>query len=807
MESWWRDLRFGARSLLRSPTVTLLGLLTLALGIGANTAIFSVVDGVLIEPLPLLRPDQIVVLIDSAPKLGLPEFASSPPNFKDWREQNHVFASLDAMRLRRLTLTGNGGEPQALAGAAVTGDFFRTVGIQPLAGRLLGPQDDRPGGEGLVVVLGSDLWRQRFGGDPGIVNRQVTLDGHPHTVVGIAASTFDFPRQIQLWVPLALDYAKERRQSRYLHVVGRLKPGVSLERAQADMSAIAGRLARQYPDQNAAWGVVLTRLRDLMVQDIRPALIVLQLAVIVVLLIACVNVANLQLARMGAREREIAVRAVLGAGRLRLARQIVAESVVLFAAGGALGLLVGLWGTRSLVALDPDAIPRAEGIGVDGRVLGGTLLVAVVSGMVFGVVPAASAVGGHLHGALREGGFAIAGGRRGRLLRSGLVLGEVALALTLLVGAGLLLQSFARLQAVDPGFRPEGVITGRLSLPASRYSGDPRLAAFFQQALDRVRALPGVQHAASVYPLPLAESTLIASFVVEGRPALEPGEAQTAQCHFISPDYFRTMEIPQVTGRPFSAQDDIKSPRVAIVNRVMAARIWPGQDPLGQRISFGKGAKPEVQWMRVVGVVGDVRAAELTHEPEMEIYCPQFQTPVAGATLVVRTTADPRSLIAPIRRAIQQLDVDLPLDKVQTLEQVISRSVAEDRVKALLLGVFAAIALLLAAIGVFGLVSYSVAQRVHEIGIRVALGARKAEMVRMIVLQGMKPVAIGIGVGLVGAYAAGRLLENQLYEVGVADPLTYLGVPCVLCAVALLANWLAARRATRVDPLEALRYE
>ena len=526
MDTWWQDLRFGIRSLLRHPAVAALGLLTLALGTGANTAIFSLVDGVLLKPLPFPHSERIVILVDNAPKLGLTEFASSPPNFKDWRGQNRVFSSLDAMRLRRFTLTGDGGEPEALAGAAVTGDFFRTVGVLPLAGRLLAPQDDRPGGE-RVVVLSAALWRRRFGGDPGILQRRITIDGLPYTVVGVSPRTFDFPRALELWVPLALDYAKEDRGSHYLHVIGRLKPGVSLARAQADMSAIAGRLERQFPAQDASWGVALTRLQDYLVEEVRPQLLVLQAAVWVVLLIAGTNVANLLLARMGARRREIAVRAALGAGRLRMVRQIVAESTLLFVAGGALGLLVAHWGTRLLIALDPDAIPRAEEIGIDGRVLAYALLVSMVTGVLFGLVPALSAIGGNPYGALREGGPAVASGRRARRASSVLVLAEVALALVLLVGAGLLIQSFARLVAVHPGFDPQGVITVRLSLPAARYPDAPRQSAFWEQVLARLRTLPGVEQAAIIYPLPLSDSNQFFPFVAEGRPAPKPGSNRT----------------------------------------------------------------------------------------------------------------------------------------------------------------------------------------------------------------------------------------------------------------------------------------
>ena len=804
MDSWWQDLRFGARLWRRNPGVAALGLLTLALGIGANTAIFSVISGVLLEPLPLPQPDQIVIVAESAPKLGFPEFGVSPLNFKDWREQNHVFSGLAASRRRSLTLTGRGQEPAALAGRAVTGDFFRVLGVRPLAGRLLAPHDDQPGGE-RVVILGSTLWHQRFGGDPGIVNRQITLDGSSYTVVGVAARAFDFPREMMLWVPLGLDYAKESRGMHYLSVIGRLKPGVSLGSARADMAAIAGRLEREHPEHNTGWGMALTGLRELLVGDIRPALVTLQLAVSLVLLIACANVANLLLARMGAREREIAMRAALGAGRLRLARQIVAESVILFVAAGALGLLMALWGTRALIALNPHAIPRAEGIGLDGRVLTYTLLVAVGTGVVCGLLPALAATGGRLVEALRGSGRAVTSDRRGRLARNLLVHGEVALALVLLVGAVLLIESFARLQAVDPGFKPEGVITARLVLPDSRYPDEARRSVFFQQALERVGALPGVQHAALIDRLPLVDGNEIGYVAVEGGPLPKPGEEQSAYGHFVSPDYLRAVRIPLLQGRLFGPQDGAKSSRVVIVNRTLAARLWPGRSPVGQRLIFGS-EKYDMKWL-VVGVVGDVRIAELAREPEMEAYTPFSQYPLAGGTLVVRTAADPQSVVAPIRRAIQQLDAGLALDNVQTLEQVVSWALGERRVKAVLLGIFAALALLLAAVGVYGVVSYSVTQRVHEIGIRVALGARREELVRMIVRHGMTPVALGLVTGLGGAYAASHLLAGQLYKVDAADPSAYLGAALVLGAVALLANWLPARRATRVDPLTALRSE
>lgn len=806
MSSVWQDLRFGARFLRRHPSVTTLALLTLSLCIGANTAIFSVINGVLLEPLPFPRPEQLTVVIESAPKLGFPEMGGSPPNFNDWRSRNQVFSSLAAFRRRRFTLTGSGGEPQALAGAAVTGDFFRTLGVPALAGRLVGPEDDRPGAE-KVAVMGAGLWHQRFGGDPGIVQRRITIDGSSYTVVGVAPLTLQYPGKSQLWVPLALDYAKERRGAHYLGVLGRLEPGVSLARAKEEMSAIAARLERQYPAEDTGWGVVLMRLQDLTVEDIRPALDMLQLAVWVVLLIGCVNVANLLLARMISREGEIAVRAALGAGRRRLVLQIAAESMILFLAGGALGLLVAWWGTRSLVALDPDVFPRTEAIGIDARVLAYTLVVSVVTGALCGLVPALASTGRNLYGSLRTGSRAMMGGRRGPRARRILVPGELALALTLLVGAGLLIQSFRRLQAVDVGFQPRGVITARLSLPASRYPEPAPQAAFVQRVLQRIGALPGVVQAAAIDALPLAQGGQFVEVTAEGSPRA-PGEDHSGHGSLVSPDYFAAMRIPLLEGRSFSERDDLESLPVTIVSRFTAARLWPGQDPVGRRVTFGRlPTRPDAQWWQVIGVVGDVRDTDVGVKPQVAIYIPQLQIATASATLVVRTATEPQGLTGAIRHAVQELDPDLPLDRVETLEQVVWSAIAQNRVKTLLLGVFAALAVVLAMVGVYGMVSHAVGERVHEIGIRMALGAQRAAVVRMIVRQGMKLVAAGLMLGLAGAYGFGRLLAGQLYEVRAADPWTYSGLTVVLAAVALLATWLPARRATRVDAIEAMRYD
>jgi predicted permease len=805
MENLWQDLRLGARGLLRSPLGSSLALLVLALGIGANTAIFSVVSGVLLEPLPFPHPERLILVIDSSPRRGFPRFAASPPNFSDWRRQNRNFASLGAFNSDHFNLAG-GARPVAVAGAAVSGDFFRTLGVAPTRGRLLLPEDDRPGAEP-VAVLSHDLWRSRFGSDPGVVGRRIVLEGRFRTVVGIAPPGCNFPRQSAVWLPLALDYSKEARGGHYLKVLGRLRPGITLQQAQADLSAIAGRLERLYPATNTDWGVLLEPLHETLVADVKPALILLERAVWVVLLIACANVANLLLARMSARGREIAVRAALGARRARLVRQVVAETVVLFLGGGALGLLLAGPGVRALLALDPGVVPRAEAVGVDGRVLLYAVAVSLLGGLLVGLVPALSATGPGIQAALREGGPAVAGGGRVRLLRNGLVAGEVALALALLIVAGLLLRSFARLQSVRPGFEPRGVMTAVVSLPEGKYPDDARQAAFFERLLERVRSLPGIEQAATVFPLPLSGGGYNLSFEVAGRPKPAPATGPSADLAAVSPDYFHAMGIPLLAGRGFSAWDRMGGQEVVIVSRVLARQIWPGESPLGKRITFGDGSDPKAKWLTVVGVVGDVRAAALGKEPRSQAYRPQLQLPFSEMALVLRTTWPPARLVEPVRQVVLSLDRDLPLDRVQTLEAVVAGSLSANRVKTVLLGLFGALALLLAAAGIYGLVSYTVARRTHEIGIRVALGAGRGDVMAMVIREGMALVGAGLAVGLAGAWAGGRLIAGQLYEVSAVDPLVYGGVPLALAAVALLANWLPARRATEVDPLEALRSE
>ena len=810
LDSFWQDIRFGFRTLVRSPATSAVALLTLALGIGANTAIFSVVNGVLLEPLPFPDPGELVVVTESNPGRGFPRFSVSPPNFDDWRRQNQVFESLAAASNGQFSLTG-GERPEAVPGALVTPELFRVSGVEPMLGRGFLPEEGLPGGP-KVVVLAHGLWQRRFGSDPGILTRQIQIDGESHTVVGVMPPGFSLPSKRELWLPLPWDFPLDMRGAHFLIVFGRLKDGVSLEKARTEMVALAARLERQYPETNTGWTVVLRRLQDAMVENVRPALLLLLAAVSFVLLIACANVANLLLARLAAREREIAVRTALGAGRVRLIRQMVTESLVLFLVGGALGLLVAAWATRGLVALYGEDLPRGMEVGLDGRVLLFTLLLSLVTGLLFGLAPALSATSGGLFGALKEGGRAVAGGARGRLVRHLLVLAEVAVALVLLVGAGLLLQSFARLRGVDPGFRPEGVLTAGIPLPEKKYVDAERQIVFTRELLDRLQAIPGVESAGTAYPLPLDGDGFSLAFSVQGRPEPPNGQEPSANIRLVTPDFFKILGVRLLQGRVFTPHDDQKSLPVIVINKTMASRIWPGENPIGKRITFGGTDGPDVEWMEVVGVVADIRHQTLDQEGGSECYWPQLQRPVSGQiSIVLRSAGDPAQLAGALREAVQSIDRDLPVERVRTMETVVAESLAGSRFQTVLLGIFAAVALLLAAIGVYGVISYSVAQRTHEIGIRMALGARRPEVLGLVIRQGMALVLAGVGVGLALAGLLVWWLSERiaafLYEGRALDPLTFVAVPLVLLTVALLANWLPARRATQVEPVVALRSE
>jgi putative ABC transport system permease protein len=804
VESLFSDIRFGLRSLKSAPATTAIALLALALGIGANTAIFSVVNGVLLTPLPYPQPERLVLLSSSNPKAGFPRFSLSPPDFDDFHRQSRSFTGLAAMANGSVNLTGRG-EPEVLELGRVSADFFPVLNLRPLLGRTFRPDEDTPANRH-VALLSHGLWQRRFGADPKVVGQGLLLDGESYTVVGVAPPGFDFPRKRDLWVPLADEPAKSSRGAHFLSSLGRLRPGVSVGQAQAEMSGIAARLAKQYPDSNEGWGMLVLPLQQVVVEKIRPALLVLLWVVAAVLLIACLNVANLLLARLAARGREISIRTALGAGRGRLIRQLLTESVLLSLLGGALGLLLAYWGTRALVALNPAAIPRAEAIGLDSRVLGFTLVLSVAAGLFFGLFPAFHDPGAGLHESLKEGGRALSGGRRGRFARQLLALAEVAIALVLLVMAGVLLRSFSRLSAVDPGFRPGGVLTLDLSPSEAKYPDPARLSLFYRELLGRVSALPGVEHAATVFPLPLGGKNFFLGFAVFGRP-VSSSDSDSATVRRVSPELFRTLGIRLVRGRVFDLRDTVEAPKVAVVNERMAAAIWPHGDAIGQRLTFGDPEKPGVTWMTVVGVVNDVKQQALSEEPSFEVYQPQLQDPEGASTLVVRSTGDPEALTASIRRTVLGLDPDLPVYRVRKLSAVVAESLAQNRLSTVLLGLFAGLALVLAAVGVYGVISYSVTQRMHEMGIRMALGAHRGDVLRLVIRQGMSLVGIGLLLGLLGAFFATRVLAGLVYGVSTKDPATFVFVPTLLASVALLANYLPARRATRVDPQVALRQE
>ncbi len=805
MQTLIQDLRYGARMLLKKPGFTLIAVLTLALGIGANAAIFSVINSVLLRPLPYPQPERLVWIWGTNPSADVKQETASLPDFVDWKAQSQSFAAMGGLSNFSPILTGDG-EPERLTGAVVTDGFFATLGVSPQIGRWFTPDEDRPDNR-RVAAISYGLWQRRFGGDPGIVGRKIILNGNPYLVVGVMPPGFKHPLPgmrlpVEIWAPLGVDPAKAGRRSDFLGVVARLKPGVGIEQARAEMNSIMSRLEAQYPNSNRGWGVIVLPLLERFVGEMRRTLYVLLAAVGFLLLIACANVANLFLARATGRQREVAIRAALGAGRWRIVRQMLTESALLGAIGGAVGLLLAKWGMDALIGVSPVSLPRIGEVSLDWRVLGLTFGVALTTGVLFGLLPALQAANPNLNEALKDGGRGPADTARGKRVRNALVVAEVALALALLVGAGLMLRSFARLQQVNPGYNAENALTAGLSLPASRYKEGPQVIAFYQQLLDKVSTMPGAQSAGLVDALPLAGGNYL-SFVVEGR-ALRPTDNQPdAEHRVVSPGYFKTMGIPLIRGRLLSDQDHAQTPIATVIGETMARRYFPNEDPIGKRINLGD---PQTSpWRTIVGIVGDVRNEELSAEPNPQMYVSFAQLPRQNLSLVVRGAGDPASLIAGVRSAVAELDRDLPLYNLRTLTQMLSESLARERFSLLLIVIFAGLALLLAGVGVYGVLAYSVTQRTHEIGVRLALGGSRRDVLRLVVGQGMKLVLVGIGAGLLAAFALTRLMAGLLYGVTATDPLTFAGVSVLLAGVALLACWIPARRATKVDPMIALR--
>jgi putative ABC transport system permease protein len=794
--------------LLKSPGFTAVAVLALALGIGANTAIFSVVNSVLLRSLPYSDPDRLVVIWETNPNLseGLRlRNEASPANFLDWKAQNTVFEDLGAYNWNTFNLTG-GDQPEQLTGNPVTAGIFSTLGVKPLYGRVITPDDDREGAPP-VVVLSHRLWQRRFGARAEVVGEQIALNNQSYTVVGVMPPEFEFPVAMsELWVPMAFTKAAaERRQAHFLYTRARLKPGVTLAQAQAEMDTIAARLRQQYPDTNTDRGIRLVTLHEETVAQLRPALLVLMGAVLLVLLIACANVANLMLARATARHKEIAIRTALGASRWRVARQLLTESVLLALAGGLLGLLLALWGVDLLKSGVPENMTYMHGwnqIGLDARVLAFTLGVSLLTGIIFGLAPALQASKTDLHEGLKEGDRGSTGTRN--RVRGLLVAFEMAISLVLLVGAGLMMRSVVKLLEVRPGFDPHNVLSVSLSLPRARYDNAQKVSDFVAQLQERVAAQPGVRSVGAVDLLPMAGSGQTTTFVVEGKPAPARGSEPEANYRVATPTYFSTLGIPVQKGRAFTAHDKADAPPVALINETMAREFFPGEDPIGRRLLDPDGQNPPTE---IVGIVGDVKHWGLDDKPESFLYLPHAQVGGRFITLVARTDGDPAAMASAVRREVLALDKDQPVFDVKTMEQRIATTSAPRRLPMYLLGVMASVALVLAAVGIYGVVAYSVTQRTHEIGIRMALGAQRRDILSLVVRQGMLMATVGVGVGLVASYFLMKVMSGMLYGVSATDPVTFSGVALLLATVALLACLIPARRATRVDPMVALRYE
>jgi putative ABC transport system permease protein len=812
-----QDLRYGLRMLAKNPGFTAVAVLTLALGIGANTAMFSMVHAVLLRPLPFQEPGRLYTLWERNLKMSYEQNPPAAANFRDWRDRNRVFEQMAAFdSSRTFNLAGNlagSSNPERVDGAAVSPSLFGLLGVRPVIGRTFSSQEDQLG-QDRVVLLSYGLWQRRFNAARSIVGKPITLDGRNSTVIGVMPPGFQFPGDTgtilniftapaaQLWVPLALTpQAWSQRSSHFLQVIARLKPGATPGQAQAEMNSIEQQLVKEHPRDYIGSDVKLVPLHAQVVGSFRSALLVLFGAVAFVLLIGCANVANLLLARATSRRREVAIRSALGASRFRLVRQLVTESLALALMGGALGVLMAIWGISLLRLILPGNFPRSAEIQIDGSVLVFTLLASIATGLIFGLAPAFQASRSHITESLKEGERGAEGFGRNRL-RSFLVVTEVALALILLIGTGLMLRSFVRLQEVDPGFTPDHLLTMEISLPEARYA-DPQKAAFFTQLLERVRALPGVQSAGAIGHLPLGGEIESYALGVEGRAPL-PNEYANPDCHVVMPGYFEAMKIPLVDGRYFQERDGAQSPHVLIINEVVARNVFPHESPIGKRLQMGfNGFTGEI-----VGVVRNTSHLTLDLAPTEEVYAAYPQAPFWNTmTLTIPTTSSPLALSRPVHELVLAIDKDQPVSKIRTMDEVMEASVAAPRFRTLLLGLFGLTALLLGAIGIYGVMSYSVSQRRREIGIRIALGAAQPQVIKLVLRQGLVLTLAGLGIGLLGALALTHLLSSMLYEVRPTDPLTFAGVTLLLTAVSLLANYLPARRATKVDPMVALRYE
>ena len=806
-----QDARYAWRMLRRNPGFTTVAVLTLALGIGANTAIFSVVYAVVLKPLPYAQSEQLFNVFQAKPQDGVGGTGWSYPNFTELRDHNDVFSDMVGAQKHQLTLTGRG-EPTVVDTSVVTAGFFSLFGEKPLAGRTFTAEDGNRGAAA-VVILGEDLWRGYFNADPQVIGSSIDLDKKSFTVVGIMPSAFRFPsltKPQQLWIPLAQDPLfggwLDQRKGHWLQVTGRLKPGVSMAQARAQLDAIDARLATDFPAENGGWEIRMVPLKEMILGDARAPLFVLLGAVGLVLLIACANIANLLLTRATSRAREMAVRTTLGAGRARIVRQLLSEAVVLGLLGGIVGVALAYWGVQALTSLLPATLPRVNAIAVDRWVLGFALLLSLAAACAFGLAPALFAADGNLQSSLREGGGRSSESSNRRRTRAVLAAGEVALAMVLLVAAGLLLRSFAKLMSVSPGFNVEHVVKADISLPRFQYSTPQQWTSFADRFLAGLHAEPGLRESAVAVPRPIADGTLNLGFDIVGHPPASAGTSRTADYVSVSPGYFRVMAIPLMAGRLFDEHDISSTPRVSLISQAMARMYFPNENPVGKKLAFG--FPPDGTVVReIVGVVGDVRDAALGQDPGPMMYVPFAQAPFWGANVVVRSSSSPSAVAAAIRRQVKALDSGLPVTDVATMPDILEASLAQPRFRVLLLSLFAGMALVLAATGIFGAISYSVSRRTNEIGIRVALGAPRGAILRMVLRETLVLTLVGLAVGIPSALAASRLVGHMLFDVSTYDPATLVAVAAGLAAVAAVAGYVPARRAMRVDPIVALRYE
>ena len=814
METLWQDLRQGARSLFKQPTFTIVAVIALALGIGANTAIFSVVHAVLLQSLPYRDADRLMMVWEMKRPDTKGQNVINMGNFFDWKEQNRVFEDLAAFFDTTANLR-SGGDPEEIPAQIATANLFNILGVTPILGRTFTPDDGKPG-QPRVVALSFGLWQRRFGGDPQIIGRKLILnmfDINEVTVIGVMPADFNWyvktgsnTRKIaEMWAPWQVGEQTRLRRGRFASAVARLKPGVTYEQSQAEMNSIGSRLEQQYNEFNANWGVNVVPLRRQFTGEIRLALLALLGAVGMVLLIACANVANLLLVRAAGRQREVAVRAALGAGRGRIIRQLLTESLLLAGLGGLAGLTLAWRGADLLVSLAPPDLLNLSQVKINAAVLGFTLGISLLTGVIFGLAPAFEATRLNLTESLKEGGKNIGGSIRSQRLRNSLVVLEIALALVLLISAGLLIRSFARLQGVDPGFNAQNVLTMRVSLPRSKYDNDQKRVNFFRQAVAQMQLLPGVESACAVSFLPFAAPHSGTGVDIEGRPKLPPGQGLTTGVMVSDMNYFRAMQIPLKRGRLFTDQEAAEMRHVVVVNEAFARVNFPGEDPLGKRVVIYM--KNDNQPCEIIGVVGDSKHMNLDAEVRPMSYWPHPELAYPGMTFVIRTKGEPTVVVGAARNVIRALDPEQPVADVRSMESLIGTSVARARFNTLLLAIFAVVALLLAGVGIYGVMAYSVAQRTHEIGVRMALGARATDVLRLVVRRGMTLALAGVAIGVAASFAMTQLMKTLLFNVSVTDPLTFVGVPLLLAFVALLACLIPARRAAKVDPMVALRYE